>query len=39
MDADVLNPQSGHNEPRTIVSALFPRSTFGAWDFENIDPV
>jgi hypothetical protein len=37
--ADLLNPQTGHKEPQTIISVLLPRNTLGALDFEKVDPV
>jgi hypothetical protein len=37
--ADLLNPQTGHKEPHTILSALLPRNTFSTLDFEKADPV
>jgi hypothetical protein len=36
---ELLNPQTGHKEPHTIISVLLPRSTFSTLDFERIDPV
>lgn len=34
----LLNPQTGNMEPKPIISVLMPRETFGALNFERLDP-
>jgi hypothetical protein len=35
---ELLNPQTGHKEMKTIVSVCIPRATFERLNLESIDP-
>ncbi len=36
---DLLNPQTGNKELRTIISVLIPRSTFVTLNLDQVEPV